>query len=76
MPCFVKVERNCTDSERFKNEIWEHITEESEASGYTNPFAYLAEYQFANFIEDTVTMENGLVRYMAESMAYRLTENK
>ncbi len=62
--------------EKFKDEIWEHIIEESEADGYSNPFAYLAEFESAKSIEDEITMKNWLVWYMAESIAYRLIEDR
>jgi hypothetical protein len=57
---------------KFKEEIWEHIIEESEMMGCSNPFAYLATLPIADWTNNVVTMENRLVWYMAESMAWRI----
>lgn len=62
--------------EKFKDEIWGYIIEESQEMEYSNPFAYLAEFKSAKSIDDNATMKHWLVCHTAQIIADRLTERK
>src|SRR5690606_7839552 len=58
--------------ERFKEEIWEALCNDTETLGYRTVLEFLADFHNAHHVVDAASFETLLVWYMAELTAQKL----
>ena len=59
---------------KYKEEIWEHLCDESESFGHHNPFEMIALFDGAKRVNNASSMETLMAWYMTESVAHQITE--
>jgi hypothetical protein len=65
----------CELYNRFKNEIWEAMIQDTDEMGFRNVFALISSFK-ASDVGSVDQFENLLVWYMAERTARQLTEEQ
>ena len=60
--------------ERFKDEIFDLLVEESEALGYDNIYQFMASFNAGYMPSDYTTFANQMTWYAAETYARRIVE--
>jgi len=61
----------CKLYDKFKEEIWEMLLEDTESFGCKNVFELMSSFSTAKDVTDCTQFENGMVWYAAERLAHQ-----